>query len=84
VDFICYSRGSGFGLYPRVDVLEEDVARLSPLKRERPVRCRLVSKKWVHINVQGRYDFSLSPVVVGGDLRPSCDPDAGRGLEEDE
>jgi hypothetical protein len=63
------------------EVLAEDVVRLSPLKRERPARCRLVSKKWTHINVLGRYEFSMDPVVAGGDLRPLRDPNAFRGLE---
>ena len=49
-------------------VLEEDVARLSPLK-------------WAHINLLGRYEFSMDPVVAGGDLRPLRDPNAFRGLE---
>jgi hypothetical protein len=65
------------------EVLEEDVVRISPLKRERPVRCRLVSKKWEHIGMLGKYEFTMSPVVAGGDLRPSRDPDAGRGLEDE-
>jgi TnpA family transposase len=50
------------------DVLEEDVARLSPLK-------------WAHINVHGKYEFSMSPDVAGGDLRPLRDPNATRVLE---
>lgn len=50
------------------DVLEEDVARLSPLK-------------WAHINVHGRYDFSMSADVAGGDLRPLRDPNVDRGLD---
>ena len=52
------------------DVLEEDVARLSPLK-------------WTHINMYGEYDFSLNPDVEGGDLRPLRDPNALIGLELD-
>ena len=43
------------------DVLEEDVARLSPLK-------------WAHVNVLGRFDFVVSPDVAEGDLRPLRDP----------
>ena len=50
------------------DVLAEDAARLSPLK-------------WGHIQVLGRYEFSMDPVVAGGDLRPLRDPNAFRGLE---
>lgn len=45
------------------DVLEEDVARLSRLK-------------WAHINVLGRFEFTMSPDVAGGDLRPLRDPNA--------
>ena len=52
------------------DVLAEDAARLSPLK-------------WQHIQVLGRYEFSMDPVVAGGDLRPLRDPNAFRGLETD-
>jgi hypothetical protein len=52
------------------DVLEEDVARLSPLK-------------WALINLHGRYDFSMSPDVAGGDLRPLRDPNVDRGLDLD-
>ena len=43
------------------DVLEEDVARLSPLK-------------WAHVNVLGRFDFVVSPDVAEGDLIPLRDP----------
>jgi TnpA family transposase len=46
------------------DVLEEDVARLSPLK-------------WRHIRVLGSYSFALSPSVAAGDLRPLRDPNVG-------
>ncbi len=45
------------------DVLEADIARLSPLK-------------WRHINFLGRYYFELHPDVVDGDLRPLRDPNA--------
>ena len=57
-------------------VLEEDVARLSPLKRERPARCRFASKKFAHINMLGRYHFELAVETAGGDLRPLRDPNA--------
>ena len=50
------------------EVLDEDVVRLSPLK-------------WAHINLLGRYEFSMDPMVAGGDLRPLRDPNAFRGLE---
>ena len=43
------------------DVLDEDVARLSPLK-------------WKHINFLGRYHFELLEAVAEGDLRPLKDP----------
>jgi TnpA family transposase len=43
------------------DVFEEDVMRLSPLK-------------WKHINMLGYYDFTVSPEVEAGDLRPLRDP----------
>lgn len=43
------------------DVLEDDVARLSPLK-------------FAHINMLGRYHFELDQSVLGGDLRPLRDP----------
>lgn len=43
------------------EVLEEDVVRLSPLK-------------WKHINMLGHYDFTVSPEVEAGDLRPLRDP----------
>jgi hypothetical protein len=36
------------------DVIEEDVSRLSTLKRERPARCSLVSKKFAHVNTLER------------------------------
>jgi len=42
------------------DVLNEDVARLSPLKH-------------ANLNVLGRYSFSASP-PAGGGLRPLLDP----------
>jgi Tn3 transposase DDE domain len=65
------------------DVLAEDAARLWLLKRERPARCRLVSKKWQHIQALGRYKFIMDPVVAGGDLRPLHDPNVFRELETD-
>ena len=46
-----------------VDVLEEDVARVSPVR-------------WAHVNMLGRYEFLLSEVVAEGDLRPLRDPDS--------
>ena len=52
------------------DVLEEDVVRLSPLK-------------WSHIQLLGRYEFTMSPDVAGGDLRPLRDPNAFIGLEDE-
>ena len=58
------------------DVLAEDAARLSPLKRERPARCRFASKKFAHINMLGRYQFELAVETAGGDLRPLRDPNA--------
>jgi len=48
--------------------LDEDIARLSPLK-------------YAHINVLGRYHFEMSPEVAGGDLRPLRDPDSLETLE---
>jgi TnpA family transposase len=45
------------------EVLEMDVERLTPLK-------------WAHINMLGRYEFTVSPEVLGGDLRPLRDPNA--------
>ena len=45
------------------EVLEEDVARVSPVR-------------WAHINMLGRYEFWLSPDVLEGDLRPLRDPNA--------
>jgi hypothetical protein len=53
------------------DVLEEDVARLSPLK-------------WSHIQLLGRYEFSMSPDLDEGDLRPLPDPNSSVGLEDGE
>ncbi len=50
------------------DVLEEDVARLSPLR-------------WKHVNVLGRYEFDLLPGVAAGDLRPLRDPNSLSELE---
>ena len=46
-----------------VDVLEEDVARVSPVR-------------WVYVNMLGRYEFNMDPAVAGGDLRPLRDPDS--------
>ena len=45
------------------DVREEDVARLSPLGFE-------------HINMLGRYAFTLPDAVARGELRPLRDPAA--------
>jgi TnpA family transposase len=45
------------------EVLEEDVARLSPLK-------------FAHISMLGRYHFELAEVAAAGDLRPLRDPNA--------
>jgi Tn3 transposase DDE domain len=53
------------------DVFEEDVVRLSPLK-------------WSHIQLLGRYEFSMSPDVAGGDLRPLRDPNSNVGLKDAE
>ena len=50
------------------DVLEADVARLSPLR-------------WRHINALGRFDFRLQPGVEGEDVRPLRDPNALSALE---
>ncbi len=44
-------------------VLEADVERLTPLK-------------WAHINMLGRYEFTVSSDVLGGALRPLRDPKA--------
>lgn len=55
-------------------VRDEDIARLSPLKRK-------------NLNVCGRYSFTAS-VPAGGSLRPLRDPDAvefdddGEGADE--
>ena len=43
------------------DVREEDVARLSPLGHE-------------HINMLGRYAFTLPDAIAHGELRPLRDP----------
>ena len=53
-----------------VDVLEEDVARVSPVR-------------WAHVNMLGRYEFLLSDVVASGDLRPLRDQDSVRFLDGD-
>lgn len=42
-------------------VRDEDVARLSPLIFE-------------HINLLGRYSFTVPEAVIRGELRPLCDP----------
>ena len=42
-------------------VKDEDVARLSPLLHE-------------HINMLGRYSFSVPDAVANGELRPLRDP----------
>ncbi|WP_456341455.1 Tn3 family transposase [Tolypothrix bouteillei] len=49
-------------------VLPEDVVRLSPLGRK-------------HINVLGRYYFSLSETLQHGELRPLRDPNAREDFE---
>ena len=43
------------------DVRDEDVARLSPLGHE-------------HVNMLGRYAFTLPETVARGELRPLRDP----------
>ena len=45
-----------------VEVKEEDVARLSPLGDK-------------HINVQGRYPFTITDAILKGELRPLRNPD---------
>ncbi|HAM21352.1 MAG TPA: hypothetical protein DCQ04_03595, partial [Actinobacteria bacterium] len=45
------------------EVRDEDVARLSPLGHE-------------HINVLGRYTFTLPEPIANGELRPLRDPTA--------
>lgn len=52
------------------DVLDEDTARLSPLKH-------------ANLNVLGRYSFRASS-PAGGALRPLCDPAGGEGEEDGE
>ncbi len=52
------------------DVRDEDVARLSPLGFE-------------HINMLGRYAFTLPDAVARGELRPLRNP-AAQGTEADE
>ena len=44
-----------------MDVLEEDVARLTPLVHE-------------HVNMLGRYDFTLPEAITQGKLRTLRDP----------
>lgn len=51
------------------DVLDADVARLSPLRH-------------ANLNVLGRYSFR-STVPAGGGLRPLRDPDAGEDSEDE-
>ncbi|MHA0044111.1 Tn3 family transposase [Deinococcus sp. PEB2-63] len=46
-----------------MDVQDEDVARLSPLLHE-------------HVNMLGKYDFTLPDAVAGGQLRPLRDPNS--------
>ncbi|MBB5295804.1 TnpA family transposase [Deinococcus metallilatus] len=46
-----------------MDIQEEDVARLSPLLHE-------------HVNMLGKYDFTLPDEVAGGQLRPLRDPNS--------
>ena len=53
---------------PDKPVLDEDVARLSPLR-------------WRHANVLGRYEFELLPGVEAGDLWPLRDPNSVSELE---
>ncbi len=45
------------------DVRPEDVARLSPLG-------------FKHVNMLGRYAFTLPDIVARGELRPPRDPNA--------
>lgn len=45
------------------DIRAEDVARLSPLS-------------FKHINMLGRYAFTLPDIVARGELRPLRDPNA--------
>ena len=51
------------------DVFEEDVARVSPVR-------------WAHVNMLGRYEFWLSPMVAEGDLRPLRIPVAEGVLDQ--
>ena len=53
------------------DVLEDDIARVSPLKTK-------------HLKVLGEHRFELRPDVIDGDLRPLRDPNSSVGLEEAE
>jgi hypothetical protein len=53
------------------DVLEDDIARVSPLKTK-------------HVKVLGEYRHELHPDVVDGDLRPLRDPNSSVGLEDAE
>jgi Tn3 transposase DDE domain len=50
------------------DIRPEDVARLSPLGHK-------------HINMLGRYAFTLPDTVARGELRPLRDPHAA-GIDE--
>ena len=52
-----------------LEVLDEDIARITPLKTR-------------HIKVLGEFNFNLHPDVIDGDLRPLRDPNAFIGLEE--
>jgi hypothetical protein len=57
------TRAAGYyiaGVYPVKDE-DEDVARLSPLLHE-------------HINMLGRYSFSVPEAVTNGELRPLRNP----------
>ena len=48
-------------------VNDEDVARLSPLLHE-------------HVNMLGRYDFTLPDEIASGQLRPLRDPDSSEAF----
>lgn len=52
-----------------LEVLDEDIARVTPLKTR-------------HIRVLGEFNFNLHPDVIDGDLRPLRDPNAFIGLED--
>jgi Tn3 transposase DDE domain len=53
------------------DVLEDDIARVSPLKTK-------------HVKVLGDHRFELYLDVADGDLRPLRDPNSSVGLEDAE